>query len=461
MRRQFQRALRQWKKEFLTFWKRFNAFQRIVIGILIAMALVYSARLGILDPLSVELDEKRKTLKDKGIPSRVPDPETDDQIQQDILRAENLAESLAEEKIQRRKAESKTEYRLDVTPADVQAALISLAARSGLRVHENRPIEADKEGLIRQAAFFCELRGSFRAVFDFLSAFESAPYFWELGQISLVLLFEESPESLRPELSLRFVLRFFQYDRDVGGLKDKRGEIPVYIEKQTRGLKEAEFLSADEKAEYGVKDKEAKGPAEDREAKGKSGLDKIKEAAEAEDAREEMPFYVYTEAGSLKYNFIPSGFMPVTGSRDLRFNPNWKKNPYSGESCIRIEYKNNSGTRWAGIAWQNPANNWGTVSDAGYNLERAGKLVFWARGEKGDEVISEFKVGGILSGPYPDSDSVSIGPVELSEQWQKYEIDLKGKDLSFIVSGFAWSTSIDLNTPEGIVFYLDEIKYLE
>jgi len=178
-----------------------------------------------------------------------------------------------------------------------------------------------------------------------------------------------------------------------------------------------------------------------------------------EEAKTNFPFYVYADAGSLDNHFIPSGWMPASASQDLKLDINWKDYPFSGNSCMRIGYKNISGTRWAGIYWQKPANNWGTVPDAGYNLAGATKLTFWARGDKGGEVINEFKVGGIFNGEYIDSDIANIMHIKLTKEWTKYEIDLKGRDLSYIIGGFCWATSIDVNDPEGIVFYLDEIKY--
>jgi hypothetical protein len=178
-----------------------------------------------------------------------------------------------------------------------------------------------------------------------------------------------------------------------------------------------------------------------------------------EDSGVNLPFYVYADSGSLDNHFIPSGWMPATAGRDLKMDTNWKNYPFSGDTCMRIEYKNNSGTRWAGIYWQQPANNWGQVPSAGFDLQGATKMTFWARGDKGDEVVQEFKVGGIASGEHIDSDSVSVGPIRLSKEWKQYEIDLRGKDLSYIIGGFAWATNVDVNDPEGVVFYIDEIKY--
>lgn len=169
-----------------------------------------------------------------------------------------------------------------------------------------------------------------------------------------------------------------------------------------------------------------------------------------------MPFYVYADKASISNHFIPSGWMGDYG--DIKYDGASGQNPYLGDSCIKIIYnaQGAQGARWAGIYWQNPANNWGTT-DAGFNLSKATKVTFWARGEKGGERIEEFKVGGI-TGEYSDSDSAGIGPVVLSKEWTQYTIDLKGKDFSNISGGFCWATNADVN-PDGIVFYLDEIKY--
>ena len=91
------------------------------------------------------------------------------------------------------------------------------------------------------------------------------------------------------------------------------------------------------------------------------------------------------------------------------------------------------------------------------DLSKANQLTFWARGEKGGERIEEFKVGGIM-GEFSDSDTAGIGPVILNKEWTLYAIDLKGKDLSYVIGGFCWATNADVN-PDGATFYLDEIRY--
>ncbi|MFA5356629.1 MAG: hypothetical protein WC301_04420 [Candidatus Omnitrophota bacterium] len=172
--------------------------------------------------------------------------------------------------------------------------------------------------------------------------------------------------------------------------------------------------------------------------------------------QESMPFYIFADRGSVSNHFIPSGWLGDYG--DIRFDGSSKEDPYLGGTCIKVTYSGQAsqGARWAGIYWQHPANNWGSV-DAGYDLSRANKVTFWARGAKGGERIEEFKVGGIM-GEYSDSDTAGIGPVILNKEWTQYTIDLKGKDMSYIIGGFCWASNIDVN-PEGAVFYLDEIKY--
>jgi hypothetical protein len=169
-----------------------------------------------------------------------------------------------------------------------------------------------------------------------------------------------------------------------------------------------------------------------------------------------MPFYVYADRSSMNNHFIPSGWMGDYG--DVKIDQGSKEDPYLGDTCIKFVYsgKASQGARWAGIYWQNPPNNWGTV-DKGFDLSKATKFTFWARGAKGGERIEEFKIGGLM-GEFSDTDSAAIGPVILNKEWTQYTIDLKGKDISYIIGGFSWSTNVDVN-PDGATFYLDEIKY--
>lgn len=167
-------------------------------------------------------------------------------------------------------------------------------------------------------------------------------------------------------------------------------------------------------------------------------------------------FPVYTDGRSPDNHYVPSGYMGDYS--DISIDTASFEDPYAGSTSIKIVYSNSTsqGARWGGVYWQNPANNWGDRK-GGFDLTGATKLTFWAKGENGGERIEEFKIGGI-TGLYPDSDIAGIGPVLLADEWKQYEIDLRGKDLSYISGGFAWATNLDVN-PEGATFYLDDIRY--
>ena len=168
-------------------------------------------------------------------------------------------------------------------------------------------------------------------------------------------------------------------------------------------------------------------------------------------------FNVYKDKGSRDNHYIPSGFMP--NGKCITFNDAWREDCYEGSTCISIEYDvecSKEDQKWAGVYWLNPANNWGNQK-GGFNLTGARELSFWAKGEQGGERIEEFKMGGI-TGDYPDTDMAVIGPVILSNEWRKYTIDLRGKDLSYISGGFSWATNVDFN-PQSCKFYIDNIQY--
>jgi predicted small lipoprotein YifL len=167
-------------------------------------------------------------------------------------------------------------------------------------------------------------------------------------------------------------------------------------------------------------------------------------------------FFVYADQGYFKNHYIPAGWMGDYG--DIKYNDSYPDKPYSRKSSIKIVYtaQKKQGAGWAGIYWQDPANNWGNLK-GGYDLTGAKKLTFWARGDKGGEVITEFKMGGI-NGEHSDSASSSIGPIQLTPEWKEYTIDLKDEDLSLVIGGFAFVIS-SMENPSGATFYMDDIAY--
>ena len=171
-----------------------------------------------------------------------------------------------------------------------------------------------------------------------------------------------------------------------------------------------------------------------------------------------LRFDVYIDRNCSSNHYFPTGLMGDDTELSVSLD-----SPVTHEdqgTSVRIEYGAQGRAGWAGVYWQNPAENWGT-EDGGLNLTKFNKLVFKARGSKGGEIISEVKVGGIGIGsevPHPDTADVSTKPIWLSDSWQLYEVNLAGEDLSYISGGFGVVFSAALN-PDGAVIFVDEVYF--
>ena len=154
------------------------------------------------------------------------------------------------------------------------------------------------------------------------------------------------------------------------------------------------------------------------------------------------------DAGSSPY--VPSGWMGNQGA--LALEANCTMNPHSGASCMKLEYR--AADQWAGIIWQDPPSDWGD-KPGGHDLTGAATLTFWARGEAGSEKVKF--VFGVIKREKPNFDTASGElNVVLTKEWTQYSIDLTGKDLSRIKTGFGWTVA---GQGKPITFYLDDIKY--
>ncbi len=88
-------------------------------------------------------------------------------------------------------------------------------------------------------------------------------------------------------------------------------------------------------------------------------------------------------------------------------------------------------------------------------LRGATKVTFWARGERGGEKV-HFHLGGVAA-----SELLQPGePAELSDSWQRFELELKDRKLEQITGlfGVRWRCAGGQN-PEGVKLYLDDIRY--
>lgn len=159
---------------------------------------------------------------------------------------------------------------------------------------------------------------------------------------------------------------------------------------------------------------------------------------------------------SITEKFYPSGFMG--DFTQISLNDEWTSNCHAGPTCVMVKYSpayKPEDLGWAGVYWQYPDKNWG--DQPGRKVEGAKKLVFWARGELGGEVL-KFGTGGMHDKQYKDSLDESLGKVQLTAQWQEFQINLAGADMSSVIGAFYWSAGRNGN-PKGATFYLDEIYF--
>ena len=183
--------------------------------------------------------------------------------------------------------------------------------------------------------------------------------------------------------------------------------------------------------------------------------------------------YVYSDFCAGENTYTQKVWMGSNNSNP----PEMREHAEGYEGISGIEATINLRTHsWGGYMFVNGRLNAGSSSPAadfgrvngGVDLTGADKLVFMARGKTGMEAV-EFYVGGLgwtfttKTEPYADSTpKISLGTVNLSKEWQRYEISLGNADLSMINCGFAWVTN-DRSNPElknsEVTFYLDDIYY--
>lgn len=145
-----------------------------------------------------------------------------------------------------------------------------------------------------------------------------------------------------------------------------------------------------------------------------------------------------------------SGYMGDTGA--IAMDAASTDQPKVGTTCLKVQFTQPKG--WGGVVWQSPANDWGKLP-GGYDLSAAKSLRFWARGAEGGESI---KFGfGVIGNDKPFGDSAKMEQeVTMSKDWQEVVIDVSGRDLSRIKTGFMWVAGAK---GKPFTFYLDDVRW--
>ncbi len=163
-----------------------------------------------------------------------------------------------------------------------------------------------------------------------------------------------------------------------------------------------------------------------------------------------LPLAVYEDAEST-VTYTPAGWMGDATA--IQLDPACTEKPHSGKTCLRCDFTATKG--WGGVVWQNPEQDWGDRA-GGFDLSGAQRLAFWARGEKGGEIVT-FQFGIIpREKKFFDTAKGQLEKVALTPDWKEYVIDVRGKDLTRIKTGFVWTLA---SGGQPVTFYLDDIRW--
>lgn len=172
-------------------------------------------------------------------------------------------------------------------------------------------------------------------------------------------------------------------------------------------------------------------------------------------------WYIYQDADSILNHGEWTNWMAERDpGRMMELSFVDSQNPYSGLTALRVN-ANFQHSSWGGIAVASEPNYWGeTPSDFAYDLRNARRLVFYARGENGGEMI-RIKVAIAGDQPYGDSAKSPAATrwIRLTRDWQRYELSLQGCDLRRVITPFVFVTDRAHNEERAITFYLDEIYF--
>ena len=136
----------------------------------------------------------------------------------------------------------------------------------------------------------------------------------------------------------------------------------------------------------------------------------------------------------------------------IEVNLKYSKEAHRGDACIEIGY--NARENWYGVAFVDPANDWGDIL-GGYDIRGAKKFSFWA---KANDTNVKATIGlGLIENdkPFPDSAKKSI-EIVLTQEWKRYSFSTKKLDLSCIRSGFVLFSS-STGFPHKI--YIDDVVF--
>ena len=130
-------------------------------------------------------------------------------------------------------------------------------------------------------------------------------------------------------------------------------------------------------------------------------------------------WFVYRDVGGAENHGNWTNFMEGHQVKDFSLRDELR--PFEGTSCVRVSIKFEH-PNWCGIAVACQPNYWGEQPAEAFDLAKARKLVFYARGEEGIEVI-EVKVAIAGDKPFGDSSKSPVATtITLDRDWRRFEL---------------------------------------
>lgn len=169
--------------------------------------------------------------------------------------------------------------------------------------------------------------------------------------------------------------------------------------------------------------------------------------------RPRMPISVYEE----RFEHMPWAASGVMGStRSLTIDDQSTEFVHEGSTSLKVSYTGRRG--WAGLAWQDPPNNWGEM-EGGFDMTGAGALEFWVRGEKGGEEVS-FGIGLLdEKTDHPDSVIIKTPKIKLGTEWKRFRIGFQpGDDLTSIKVPFVITIE---GRGKPTTIYVDSVRFVK
>lgn len=173
--------------------------------------------------------------------------------------------------------------------------------------------------------------------------------------------------------------------------------------------------------------------------------------------------YVYKDANAAENHGVWGNIMPARAAEtnSVRFKTSIAPG-YGGKgTAVQVTFDLNKPPNWVGLVVPVQQDYWGEWEARGLDLSKAKKLIFYAKGEKGDEQI-QVKAAIASDKQYGDSALIPVTSpwLTLEKDWKRYEISIEdGSQLKRVITPFALIANKSYNQGGLITFYVDDIYY--